>query len=282
LGTVLLLAITAGLATYAGLLLLPRFSPRSQMVARIGPQPLAAAIGDSPLARWLRMIPATRQVRPSRFLLLQARLAGGALLLVLAPWLLFREPPDPAALLLYPVVAWALPPAWLLIQLNRRQALIARGYPDLLAHLVTQTRAGSGTLQAFASAPPVLQEPLRGEVVDLIADLRVAPFPAALERFAARCGLPEIHGFVHNVIHQQSLGISLPEVLADEESHTLALARQAMRKRIQGSAVIMAAVTVILLLNGLAIYFTPVVLDLSRLVSHDQVSRTATLVPGAK
>lgn len=280
-GTVLLLALTVGLGIYAALLRLPRFSPRMQLVTRVGPQPVAGQ-DNSPLGGWLRKLPLTRNVPVGRFRLVQFGLAGTTLMLVAAPWLLLHTPPVPLSLLLYPVLAWVLPLAWLAFQLRRRHALIGRTYSDLLAHLATQVRAGSGMLQAFASAPPVLQEPLRGEVADLIADLRVAPLPAALERFADRCGLPEISSFVRSVIHQQALGIALPRVLADEERHALALARQATRGRIQESAIIMAAVTVILLMNGLAVYFTPVVFDLSGLITQGQISRGATMLPGGK
>jgi Flp pilus assembly protein TadB len=280
-GTVLLLALSVGLGVYVALLCLPRFSPRMQMVTRIGSQP-AAGPDDSLLGGWLRRVPLTRHLTAGRFRLVQSGLAGMVLLVATLPWLLFRRPPEPLSMLLYPVLAWLLPLAWLLVQLRRRTLLIARAYPDLLAHVATQARAGAGMLQAFASAPPVLREPLRGEVADLIADLRIAPLPAALSRFADRCGHPQIRAFVRSVMHQQALGIALARVLADEERHALALARQAVRRRIQESAIIMAAVTVILLMNALAVYFTPVVFDLSRLITQDQLSRGATVVPGLK
>lgn len=262
-----MLAVAAGLFTYALLLRLPRYSPRQQMIRRLGPEKVERPGDRSALARRLRQVPATRRLSPRRFRLMQAALAGGALLFFGGPTLLFGAAPDPAALLFYPVLLWALPALWLRLQIRRRRVLLARAYPDLLAHLSAQTLAGAGTLQAFATSPPVLREPLRGEVEELIADIRISPFPAALERFALRCDIPELRAFAGNVIYQQSLGISLGEVLAAEEAHALAMARQAARQRIQTSAVTMAAVTVILLLNGLLIYFTPILMDLSKMVT---------------
>ncbi len=267
-GTVFLLALSLGLAVYGGLLTLPRFSPRAGLIRRFGPRPITSQSADSRLGRRLRQVPLTRRLSPERFRLIQLGLAAGGLLLTAAPALLFGKPVNPAGLLLYPPLLWAAPQLWLALQVRRRRTLLARAYPDLLAHLVTQTRADAGTLQAFASSPAVLREPLRGEVEELIADMRIAPIPAALQRFAERCDIPEIRDFVHNLIYQQEVGIALPEVLAAEDAHALAMARQEARRRIQQSAVVMAAVTVILLLNGLLLWFTPVFFDLSRFLGE--------------
>lgn len=252
-GAVVLLSAAIGLALYGALLRLPRFSPRQRLVSRLGHRPLAAApsrISD----------PALRRA--------QAWLAGGGLLISLAPWLLLGTEIRWGALMLYTL----LPPlgagAWFWLRGRRREALLSRAYPDLLAHLVAQARAGAGTFQAFATAPPVLREPLRQEVEELIADMRIAPFPAALGRFAQRCGIPEVRAFAANAIYQQSLGIALREVLESEEAHILAMARQAMRQRIQRTSITMAAVTVILLLNGLLIYMLPVVQGMYRLAGQ--------------
>jgi Flp pilus assembly protein TadB len=263
-GAVLLLAAGVALLAYAALVGLPRYSPRQRMIRRVGPSAVDPPGHDTPLARRLRRLPLTRRLAPARFRAMQAALAGLALALTAGPWLLFAIRPVTGALLIYPLLAYGAPEVWLALQNHRRAALIARDYPDLLAHLVAQTRAGAGTLHAFASSPPVLREPLRGEVEELIADLRIAPFPAALNRFAERCATAEVRAFAQNVVYQQSVGIALPEALAAEEAHAVAMARQGVRQRIQRSAVVMASVTVILLLNGLLIYFTLVLYDLFR------------------
>jgi len=267
-GTVLMLAVALGLAAYTAVTMLPRYSPRAGMIRRLGHLPVGPLRADTGLAVRLRQVPVTRRLPPQRFRLLQAGLAGGAAALILAPWSLFHLAPDWGALALYPPLLWAAPEVWLWLQARRRHALLTRAYPDLLAHLTTQTRAGAGTFQAFASCPPVLREPLRDEVEELIADLRVAPFPAALQRFADRCGTPETRAFAQSIIYQQSLGIALPEALAAEEAHAVAMARQQVRQRIQASAVAMASVTVVLLLNGLLVYFTPVLFDLMGLIER--------------
>ncbi|MGE5673467.1 MAG: type II secretion system F family protein [Mycobacterium leprae] len=269
-GAVLLLATAIGLAVYGGLVSLKSYSPRNQMIKQLGllPATRRSTQPESRLARWLRQVPVTRRISVREFRALQASCAGAAILILSLPWLVLGSTPDLLRFGLYPALAWLLPECWLGLQARRRTALLDKAYPDLLAHLVTQTRAGTGTLQAFASSPPVLREPLQSEVAELVADMGLAPFPAALERFAARCGTADIRAFAQNVIYQQSLGIALPEVLAAEETHSLAMAKQVLRRRIQGTAVTMAAVTVILLLNGLLVYFAPVLYDLARWIAN--------------
>ena len=267
-GALILGAITLALTVYGLVLRVPAFSPRSQMVRRLGPRPVIPVYTarQARLAFRLARVPATRHMTPAQFRALQCALAGGAAVFVLMPWLLFGQTPDRLLLFAYPTLLAATPEVWLQLQLQRRRALLLRAYPDMLAHLATQTRAGAGTLQAFASMPAVLSEPLKGEVIELTLDLRVAPFPAALNRFADRCGIAEVRTFAASVVYQQSLGIALPEVLASEEAHALSMAKQLARQRIQASAVVLAAVTVVLLINGLAIYLLPAGFDLARMV----------------
>lgn len=94
-------------------------------------------------------------------------------------------------------VSAAMRPAlWRALDARRRRRLLARAWPALRAHLAIQTDAGADLPTAFASSLPVLREPLRAAVEDLVADLRTSPLPAALERFAQRCDLPAARAFV--------------------------------------------------------------------------------------
>lgn len=139
-----------------------------------------------------------------------------------------------------------------------RRAL-ARNYPDLLAHLSIQSMAGAHILEAFATAPRAVPEPMRSELRRLVADLSVSPLPAALERFGRKTGIPEVRALVEVLQHHQRLGFPLAEALGREETHCLTLMRQQTRRRIQISATILAAVTAILLFNALILYFVPAV-----------------------
>lgn len=259
----LLSAAALGLGAYGLLIALPPFTPRRGLVQALAypaPTPLPS-VRDGALARGLRLLPLTRRWAPWQFHLLQLS-AGAAAALLLS---LGGRPPLLALILLVPVAA-LMPRLFLHLQIGRRRRLLLRAYPDLLAHLVTQLRADAPTAAAFASAPPALPEPLRREVVELLADLSTAPFPAALRRFTDRCDLEPLRNLAAAVEQGEAVGISLLQVLEREEVHAIALARQAVRERIQTSSVTLAAVTVILLVNGLLIWFTPVAFDLLKLL----------------
>lgn len=261
--SLLLTAAALGLGAYGLLVALPPFTSRRGLVQNLAypaPTPLPSR-RDGALARSLRLLPLTRRWAPWQFRLVQVA-AGAATALLLS---LGGRPPVLGLLFLVPGLA-LLPLLLLHLQIGRRRRLLLRAYPDLLAHLVTQLRAGAPTAAAFASAPPALPEPLRREVVELLADLSTAPFPAALRRFTDRCDLEPLRHLAAAVEQGEAVGISLLQVLEKEEVHAIALARQAVRERIQTSAVTLAAVTVILLVNGLLIWFTPVAFDLLKLL----------------
>lgn len=215
------------------------------------------------MAKKLQKLPLTRDWTPARFQLTQAglTLACFAGLLWLSHTTRFYI--DLRLLALGALLlGWYGPVLALNLMLWQRSQSIARGYSELVAHLVLMTQAGAPVLQAFASSPAVVREPLRSELEELVADARLAPLPSALERFAARTENPEIELFARTVVHQQSVGIGLNEALAQEESHSQVLFREAVRQRIRSATVTMAAVTVVLLINGLTALLTPTVLRL--------------------
>jgi Flp pilus assembly protein TadB len=167
------------------------------------------------------------------------------------------------------LAAASLPRLWLRLQEHRASLSLEAGFRDLLGHLAVQTAAGIPLLHALAAAPAVVREPLRREVEALVADLRLSPLPAAMERFAARTGHPEIATFAQHVAHAQRVGIALPDLLREEEKHALAIYRQAVRRRIKAGALTMALVTVILLVNGLLIYGTPLAFTILEFISGE-------------
>jgi Flp pilus assembly protein TadB len=267
-GAVLLAALGIALLVYGLALGSGRRHRRSWLIRRYGAERGAPRSRTSVLSERLARVPLTRRLSPHLFRQVQWALAAAAL--AVAAWrpLLSGAPVPWFQLVAYPALAWALPACWLLLESRRTLRSLGRCFPDLLAHLVIQAEAGSSTLQALQTAPPVLREPLRGEVERLLTDLHVSPFPAALRRFAERTKRPEISRFAESLIYQQSRGISLRQILAEEETHMLAMARQDLRRRIQAGAVAMAAVTAILLLNALFVYLTPFAYEWLRLLSR--------------
>ena len=91
---------------------------------------------------------------------------------------------------------WPVPPAWRAMRAYHRRHRLAHDWPYLQAHLAIQTHAGADLPSALASSLSVLPDPLRTEVEELVADLRTAPLPEALNRFVQRCNLSAAIAFV--------------------------------------------------------------------------------------
>jgi Flp pilus assembly protein TadB len=89
-----------------------------------------------------------------------------------------------------------VPPAWRAMRAYHRRHRLAHAWPYLQAHLAIQTHAGADLPSALASSLSVLPDPLRTEVEELVADLRTAPLPEALNRFVQRCNLSAAIAFV--------------------------------------------------------------------------------------
>lgn len=255
-----LVALTVALLLYA-LLTFPR-SSYARMLRSLSSKTATAAMTQSEepsdLAQQLRLIPATCRMSPEQFLIAQSVPAVGLFLVILTEAAIGKHMPNLKVLLLAPPVIWLLPTLWLKAMVWQRQQAITRAYGDLVSHLVLMLDAGASTQKAFSTAVPVVREPLRTELVQLVADLKLSPLPSALQRFAERAGHKEITTFTENLVLQQKVGISLADALRDEERHSRVLQQEAARQRIRAGAVTMAAVTAVLLANGLILLALPV------------------------
>ncbi|MGE5672710.1 MAG: type II secretion system F family protein [Mycobacterium leprae] len=212
----------------------------------------------SALAEQLRQLPLTRDLSAEQFLLLQTvpaiLLLGAAVTLSLAN----HQPLNIRVLILGMPILWLAPRLWLMIMVSQKQRAVAQAYSDLISHLVLMLDAGASTQKAFSTAPAVVRGPLRSDLMELVADLKLSPLPAALERFAERTGNRDIKFFAENLVLQQKVGIGLAQTLRDEERHTRVLQQELARQRIRSGAITMAAVTALLLANGLIIMAIPV------------------------
>ncbi|MDF2630107.1 MAG: hypothetical protein K0R39_3938, partial [Symbiobacteriaceae bacterium] len=142
------------------------------------------------------------------------------------------------------------PSLWQALQARRHRAQATRAWPDLLAHLAIQTRAGADLAAAFASSLTIVREPLRGHLERLVADLRITPMPEALDAFARRCNIPGARALVQTIIEHRPHGAALPDALAAEESQTAGLARLAIRRQSLMSALTAAVVSLMVLVIG--------------------------------
>lgn len=153
-----------------------------------------------------------------------------------------------------------------LLQRLQRPAL-AEAFPDLLAHLATRTAAGASLVAALSDAPQVLPEPLKSQVTRLVAESAITPVPIALERFAARSGLPAAAALAQVLRQHQAHGTPIAQVLTAEDAHITQMQRQQARLAAKNLGALMAVVTVVLLINAMLILlypFVPPFLDMLR------------------
>lgn len=205
----------------------------------------------------LGRFPLTRGMRAAQFIALQYGLALTAAALLALPRLAVGLAPNWDLLIVFPPLAWLAPYLALQAALWQRHQALTRAYGDLVGHLVLMLDAGASSLQAFTTAPAVVREPLRTELRTLVADLKIAPLPSAVSRFAARTGHTDIQFFAENLILQQKVGIGLGDALKQEERHSRNLYQESIRQRIKSGSLTMAAVTAILLANAVMMLAIP-------------------------
>lgn len=213
--------------------------------------------GDTDLHEKLHQAALFRRWRPETFRAAQVGCALVTASLMALPGLSRGQIP-----LVAPLVGgasgWFAPSLVLRVLLERRRLAMDRAVGDLIGHLRMQTSIHIPLLQALESAPPVVREPLRAELEELVADCRLAPLPSALERFAARTGHARVQELVEHLQHQQSLGVPLFEVFTEEEQHQMMLMKEEIRQRIRSATITMSIVTFLLFLNGAIVFMTPV------------------------
>lgn len=233
-------------------------SRRSQLLRDLGRR-AAAQEEKSALSERLKAATVLRRWRPETFRTVQLLSALGLAVLVSVPPLSLGKLPVVAPLL-GGLFGWQAPVLMLGILNERRRAALDRAIGDLIGHLRAQTAIHIPLLQALESAPPVVREPLRADLEELVADCRLAPLPSALERFAARTKHPRLRELVEHLGHQQALGVPLAQVFAEEEQHQVVLMKELVRQRIRSATVTMSIVTFLLFLNGTIVFMLPIAL----------------------
>ncbi|HEY3366799.1 MAG TPA: hypothetical protein VGK74_17240 [Symbiobacteriaceae bacterium] len=166
------------------------------------------------------------------------------------------------------VCGWFMSAAVRKVLAYRRRIAMDQAVSDLIGHLRVQAAVNIPLLQALESAPPVVREPLRSEIEELVADARLAPLPSALERFVARTRNARIQELVEHLRHQRSLGVPLARVFTEEEQHQLTLMKEAVRQRIRTATVTMSIVTFLLFLNGAIVFMTPLAIRAMEFLAH--------------
>ncbi|MEX0801399.1 MAG: type II secretion system F family protein [Dehalococcoidia bacterium] len=107
-----------------------------------------------------------------------------------------------------------LPYFWLARRVTRRQTEILKSLPNALDLVTTCVEAGLGLDSAFAKVSERLPGPLGEELDHALRDMALGRSRRdALKEVGQRTGVPAIITFVNSIIHAESTGASIGDVL---------------------------------------------------------------------
>jgi tight adherence protein C len=112
------------------------------------------------------------------------------------------------------LAAYVAPDAMLARMARARQLAIQNQLPDTLDQLGICVEAGLGFDAALARTARSGRGPLAHEIARLLQELRVGvPRPEALDNLLARTEVPELRQFVHAIVHAETYGVPISNVL---------------------------------------------------------------------
>lgn len=117
-------------------------------------------------------------------------------------------------LLLFPLVGYIAPLAWLSARVRQRQAEILRALPDTLDMFSVCASAGLGFDQAMQRISEYFDNPLGEELGRVILEMEVGVSRHnALRNFAERFDVSDLSSFISVVLQSESLGMSIADTL---------------------------------------------------------------------
>ena len=139
----------------------------------------------------------------------------GALLILSPPAL---EPYFMGALLIVPVVVWAIPPLLVSSWASERRALIETGVPDVLDMLnmcISQGLTLQQALRRITSEVKAIHPQLHSELTIVQRQAELGDIQRALHAFSMRVGSQEVTAFTSLLIQAESTGTSLAHALRE-------------------------------------------------------------------
>lgn len=164
---------------------------------------------------------------------------------------------------------WIALPLLAAILVDSRKARMVGAFPGMVQTLSLLAGTGLTTMQAFRTAVPCIREPLRTEVRLLVAEMGSSLVPEdALERFAARTGVPEVRAFTRMIAQERKAGIRLAEILVKQAAFARRLRVQLVRKRTSFQPYLLTLTVGLLFLNLFLIYMVPRAVDFLRFLDQ--------------
>jgi tight adherence protein C len=135
------------------------------------------------------------------------------------------------AVLLFGVMGWMIPGAWLKGRVKVRQKKVLKALPDALDLVTTCVEAGLGLDAALARVSDKSSGPLADEMSNMLRDMAMGKMRReALTELAQKLGVAELTGFINSIIQAEQLGVGIAQVLRVQSDQMRTRRRQAAEK----------------------------------------------------
>ena len=147
-----------------------------------------------------------------------------------------------------------VPYFWLSHRVSRRQKAIIKDLPNTLDLITTCVEAGLGLESAFAKVAETMPGPFSAELAQALRDMAMGRSRRdALRDIGERTGVPDIITFVNAIIHAETTGSSIADVLRVQADAMRVRRRQRIERTAQKMPIWMTFPLVIFLLPSLFI-----------------------------
>ena len=186
-----------------------------------------------------RLLPSTLVSRISYLLILAGAGFGGMQVL---------------GLIAFTVMGLYLPYFWLSRRVGRRQSEILKTLPNALDLVTTCVEAGLGLDSAFAKVAERLPGPFGDELAHALRDMSLGRSRRdALRDIGERTGVPDVITFVNSIVHAETTGSSIADLLRVQADQTRMRRRQRVEQIAQRIPIWMTFPLVVFLLPSLFI-----------------------------
>ena len=157
-------------------------------------------------------------------------------------------------LIAFTVMGLYLPYFWLSRRVGRRQSEILKTLPNALDLVTTCVEAGLGLDSAFAKVAERLPGPFGDELAHALRDMSLGRSRRdALRDIGERTGVPDVITFVNSIVHAETTGSSIADVLRVQADQTRIRRRQRVEQIAQRIPIWMTFPLVVFLLPSLFI-----------------------------
>jgi tight adherence protein C len=183
------------------------------------------------------------------------------------------EPLMIIGLVVGPSVGWAVPKLYVQMQASERKRDIERAMPDMLDLLnmcVSQGMTLPAALDRVSREIKPVYPALAQELAIVTEQARVGTMEQAIQNFADRLDVPEVHSFTSLLVQTEQMGTSVSEALADHSDNIRAALRHRADKAANTAAFKLLFPTTLLLMPAVLLFLLgPAIVDLTDFFSGE-------------